>query len=99
MKIASQPRSRKQKANLQSQLFTLSNAKTYLGRLVEKASRGETVYIVRGHRRFILQAVPDIEPIPVRPAGYFASAHSHAEIQEENRLAKASVIRAPKDLE
>jgi hypothetical protein len=99
VKIASQPRSRKQKANLQSQLFTLSNAKTYLGRLVEKASRGETVYIVRGHRRFILQAVPDIEPIPVRPAGYFASAHSHAEIQEENRLAKASVIRAPKDLE
>ena len=99
MKIASRPRSQKPKINLQSQLFTLSNAKTYLGRLMEKASRGEIIYIVKGRRRFVLQEVPEIEPIPVRPAGYFAQAHSKAEIQEENRLAKASVIRAPKDLE
>ncbi|HZF01746.1 MAG TPA: hypothetical protein VE344_07610 [Methylomirabilota bacterium] len=99
MKIAGRARSRKTKVNLRSQLFTLSNAKTYLGRLMEKAGRGETVYIVRGHRRFVLQEVPEIEPIPVRPAGYFANAYSKAEIQEENRLAKSSVIRAPKDLE
>ena len=99
MKIASHPRLQKRKTNLQSQLFSLSNAKTYLGRLMEKASRGETIYIVRGHRRFVLQEVPEIEPIPMRPAGFFANAYSKAEIQEENCLAKASVIRAPKDLE
>jgi hypothetical protein len=99
MKIASRSRARKAKVNLQSQLFTLSNAKTYLGRLMEKAGRGETVYIVKGHRRFVLQEVPEIEPIPLRPAGYFANAYSKVEIQEENRLAKSSVIRAPKDLE
>jgi len=99
VKIASRPHSRKQKVNLQSQMFTLSNAKTYLGRLMEKAGRGETVYIVKGHRRFVLQAVPEIEPIPMRPAGFFANAYSKAEIQEENRLAKSSVIRAPEDLE
>ena len=99
MKIASRPRSQKSKINLQSQQFTLSNAKTYLGRLVEKASRGETIYIVKGRQRFVLQEVPEIEPIPVRPAGYFAYAYSRAEIQEDNRLAKASVIRAPNDLE
>ncbi len=99
MKVASLPRSRKPKTNSQSQLFTLSNAKTYLGRLMEKAGRGETIYIVKGHRRFVLQPVHEIEPIPMRPAGYFAHAHSKAEIQEENRLAKSSVIRAPKDLE
>ena len=92
MKVASRPR-------LRSQFFSLSNAKTYLGRLVEKAGRGETVYITKGHRRFILQEVPEIEPIPMRPAGYFTNAYSKAEIQEENRLAKSSVIRAPKDLE
>lgn len=92
MKVASRPR-------LQSQFFSLSNAKTYLGRLVEKAGRGETVYITKGHRRFILQEVPEIEPIPMRPAGYFANAYSKAEIREENRLAKTSVIRVPKDLE
>jgi len=99
MKIATRSCSRKTKVNLQSQLFTLSKAKTYLGRLVEKAGHGETVYIVKGHRRFVLQAVPEIEPIPMRPAGFFADAYSKAEIQEENRFAKSSVIRAPKDLE
>ena len=99
MKVASHPRFRKLKINLQSQMFTLSNAKTYLGRLMEKASRGETVYIVRGRQRFVLQEVPEIEPIPIRPPNYFASAYSPAEIQEDNHLAKASVIRAPKDLE
>ena len=97
MKVAA--RSRKSKVNLRSQIFSLSHAKTYLGRLVEKAGRGEQVYIVRGHRRFILQPVPEIEPIPVRPAGYFANAYSRPEIREENRLAKASVVHAPKDLE
>src|SRR5882724_9792021 len=99
MKAASRSRLRKQKINLQSQMFTLSNAKTYLGRLMEKAGRGETVYIVRGRQRFVLQEVPEIEPIPMRPAGFFANAYSQAEIREDNRLAKASVIRAPKDLE
>jgi hypothetical protein len=36
--------------------------------------------------------------IPMRSANYFANAYSKAEIREENRLAKASVIRATKDL-
>ena len=99
MKIASRPRLQKRQVSLQSQLFSLSSAKTYLGRLVEKAGRGETVYITKGHRRFILQEVPEIDPIPVRPAGFFANAYSKTEVQEENRLAKSSAIRAPKDLE
>lgn len=93
------PRSRKQKIDFRAQCFTLSNAKTYLGRLMEKASHGELVYIVRGQQRFILQEVAPIDPIPMRPPGYFANAYSQEEIREENRLAKASVIRAPKDLE
>jgi hypothetical protein len=40
-----------------------------------------------------------LQLIPMRPANYFARASSKAEIREENRLAKASVIRAPKELE
>lgn len=97
MQIAS--RSRKSKVNFRSQIFTLSNAKTYLGRLVEKASRGEAVYIITGRRRFVLQEVPEIEPVPMRPPGYFANVYSKTEIQEDNRLAKASVVQAPRDLE
>ncbi|MGP8239654.1 MAG: hypothetical protein ACLQVW_30145 [Limisphaerales bacterium] len=99
MKKAAPSRPRKAKINLRSRMFTLSKAKTYLGRLVEKAGRSETVYIVTGQRRFALQEVPQIDPIPMRPAGYFAKAYSPAEIQEDNRLAKASVIHPPKDLE
>jgi hypothetical protein len=97
MKTARRPR--KPRINLQSQMFSLSNAKTYLGRLVEKAGHGETIYIVKGRRRFILQEVPEIEPIPIRPPNYFANTYSKAEIRRDNRLAKASIIGAPKDLE
>ena len=98
MKVLNPP-SRKKKVNLRSDSFSLSNAKTYLGRLMEKASKGQSVYIVRGERRFILQEVPSIDPIPMRPAGYFANCDSKEEIQAQNRLAKASIIRAPADLE
>ena len=98
MKVANRP-PKKPSINLESESFTLSNAKTYLGRLMEKAGKGQTIYIMRGNRRFILQEVPPIDPIPMRPPGYFANAYNKAEIQDESRLAKASVIRAPKDLE
>ncbi len=87
------------RVNLRSESFSLSKAKTYLGRLIDKASKGQPVYIVRGEHRFILQQVPPIDPIPIRPLGYFASCYTQAEIREENRLAKASVVGAPKDLE
>lgn len=99
MKPAARVPSRKARVNLRSQMYPLSMAKTYLGRLVEKAGRGEPVYIVTGHRRFVLQEVPEIEPIPMRPPGYFANVYSKAEAREDHRLAKASVIRPPKDLE
>ena len=91
--------SRTPKVNLRGESFNLSNAKTYLGRLIEKAGKGETVYIVRGEHRYLLQVVPPIDPIPIRPAGYFANCYSKDEVREQNRLAKASVIRVPADLE
>src|ERR1043166_4909814 len=90
---------RKPKLNFKSESFTLSKAKTYLGRLLEKASKGQTVYIVRGEHRFVLQQVPLIDPIPIRPPGYFATCYNKAEIEQENRLAKASVVSPAKDLE
>jgi len=77
----------------------LSTAKTYLGRLLERVTKGETVYIATGRRRFVLQEVPEIDPILLRPQGYFAHCYDKAEIHYENRLAKSSVCRVPKDLE
>lgn len=87
------------KLNFRGESFSLSVAKTYLGRLVEKAGKGQTVYIMSGERRFILQEIPPIDPIPIRPAGYFANSYSKEDAQELNRLAKASVVRPPVDLE
>ncbi|HEV2391975.1 MAG TPA: hypothetical protein VG146_06385 [Verrucomicrobiae bacterium] len=84
--------SRRRRASFQSDVFTLSDAKTYLGRLTEKAGKGQPVYIVRGQDRFLLQHVPSIDPIPIRPRDYFANCYSQAEIAEDNRLAKAAVI-------
>ena len=98
MKVANRSL-RRIKVNLRSDSFTLSAAKTHLGRLVDKASKGQTVYIVRGEHRFILQEVPPFDPIPIRPAGYFANCYTKEEVREQNRLAKASVVRAPADLE
>jgi hypothetical protein len=98
MKVANRSL-RRRKVNFRSESFSLSNAKTYLGRLLEKAGKGQAVYIMRGEHRFILQQVPPIDTIPIRPAGYFANCYSKEEIQEQNRLAKASVVRTPADLE
>lgn len=90
------PRSR---FDRQAATFTLSKAKAYLGRLADKAGRGEPVYIVRGRQRFLLQHLPDIEPIPVRPPGYFAGCYTNQEIQSDNLLGKASSLHPPNDLE
>ncbi len=82
-----------------AQTNKLGHAKTYLGRLVEKAANGENVYIAKGGRRFVLQAVPEIDPIPLRPPGYFAHCYTAEEMEEEHRLAKSSVISLPNDLD
>lgn len=85
--------------DLQGRTFNVSTAKTFLGRLIARAGKGEEIYIVSGHRRFLLQELPEIDPIPLRPEGYFARAYTKEEITLENKLAKSSVIEAPKDLE
>jgi hypothetical protein len=78
------------KTNPRLNTYTLSVAKTYLGRLVDKARSGEPVYILRGHERFILQAVPEIEPIPMRPLGHFQFDAEDRKL--DKRFAKASVV-------
>ncbi|MCI0536569.1 MAG: hypothetical protein L0Z50_15220 [Verrucomicrobiales bacterium] len=99
MKVVHRTRTRRQKLELDSQTFTFNAAKADLDRLAEKALKGELVYIVRGKQRFILQHVQDSGPIPLRPPGYFANCYTTKELELENRFSKASVVRAPKDLE
>jgi hypothetical protein len=40
-----------------------------------------------------------LEPIPIRPAGYFADLYVPEDIALENRLAKSNIIERPQDLE
>jgi hypothetical protein len=54
-----------------SETYSLSKAKAHLGRLVEKSAQGIVIYIEARGRRYSLQPVEQIEPIPVRPLGYF----------------------------
>jgi len=72
-----------EKFNQKTHTFTLSNAKTHLRLLTEKAMKGEAVYIVRGQNWFVLQHVADIDPIPMRSPGYFANCCTKAEIKVE----------------
>lgn len=94
MKVALRSRRRRtsRPGNSRSNTYNLSTAKTYLGRLADKARNGEAVYILRGNERFILQAVPDIEPIAMRPSGYFEFDAEDRSL--DKRFAKASVIPA-----
>jgi hypothetical protein len=85
--------------NRHIEAFSLSYAKTFLGRLLEKAGKGETVYIIRGERRFIVQEVPPIDPIPIRPAGYFDDCYTSGDTEELNALGKDSVLAPPDDLD
>lgn len=53
----------------------------------------------RSPRQFVLREVPKSDPIPTRPPGYFAEAYDSGTVRKDNRFSKASVIRAPKELE
>jgi hypothetical protein len=80
-------------SNERVETFSLSRAKAHLEGLVEKASRGEIVYIIHGRHRFVLQPVREIEPIPVRPIGYFGL--DEEDIALDQQLASAGVIPNP----
>jgi hypothetical protein len=102
MKAASGQRTRKRKNSrfdVNLEVYPLSQAKTYLGRLLDKAAHGEPVYIVGRSHRFMLQSIPEMRPIPQRPPGYFEDCYTSEEIRRENRLAEASSIEKPTDLE
>jgi hypothetical protein len=87
------PASGKKSRFQQSRVYTLSTAKAYLGRLLQRARNGEEIYIIRGRERFLLQAVPDLEPIPIRPFGYFNLDGEDLEL--DKKLAPANVIPQP----
>ena len=94
MKTTTRSQRRPDRSNFDARAdtFSLSKAKTYLGRLASRAAQGKEVYIVRGSQRFMLQHLPEIEPIPQRPPGFFADGYTREEIELENRLSTASPV-------
>lgn len=92
-KNQSAPRSKHPGFNHRTDTYSLSRAKAFLGRLTKRASRGESVYIMDGRHRFLLQPVPEIEPIPIRPVGYFQL--DEEDLALDKRLASANIIPNP----
>ena len=54
------------------EIFTVAKAKPKIGRLVDRALRGEPVLIRKGNRMVALTEFVVPEPIPERPVGYFS---------------------------
>jgi len=74
--------------------LTLSSAKPKLGRLMDRVlKKGEPVVIRRGKRFVQLSEYVVPEPIPQRPAGYFAVPETSVEYERANRLAALSPDR------
>jgi hypothetical protein len=74
--------------------LTVSEAKPKLGRLLDKASCGQTVYLRRKERLFRIERVDEVEPIPHRPFGYFTPEKEDPMIALANS-AQSSFIPAP----
>jgi hypothetical protein len=53
------------------EIFSLSKAKPKIGRLIDRALRGEAVVIRKGEKMVQLTEFVVPEPIPERPVGYF----------------------------
>ena len=67
---------------------------------IPSIGNGQTMKSARHpRRRSALRKAGEIGPIPIRPPNYFADGYNPVTVREDNRLAKASMIRAPKDLE
>lgn len=74
--------------------MTVSTAKPKLGRLMDRVlKKGEPVIIRRGKRFVQLSEYVLPEPIPQRPAGYFAASETPEEYKRANRLAALSPDR------
>jgi len=73
--------------------YTLSEAKAYLGRLVKKSASGITIYIEAKGKRFVLQSVREIEPIPIHPIGYFQL--DAEDIALDRKFSAANVVPQP----
>jgi hypothetical protein len=84
-------RARRSGTNTES--YSLTKAKADLARLLAKSEAGVTVYIVKGHKRFLVQPVPEIEPIPMRPAGYFE--FDEEDIKLDRKFSTANVVPQP----
>ncbi len=74
--------------------LTVSAAKPKLGRLMDRVlDKGEPVIIRRGARFVQISEYIVPDPIPQRPAGYFAVAETPQEYARANRLAALSPDR------
>jgi hypothetical protein len=93
MKATARKGRRRLDARAKTETYSLSEAKASLGRLADKSASGVTIYIKARGRRYLLQPVPEIEPIPIRPIGYFT--YDEEDFELERKFAKVNVPARP----
>jgi hypothetical protein len=97
MKYSRRKARRPRSSRFNQKEFSFSTAKTFLGRLLEKARRGEEVTIVRGSDRISLSEIKPMEPIPMRPPGYFQL--DEEDLALERKFSRANVPPRKEDFE
>jgi hypothetical protein len=51
--------------------LTVSQAKSQLGRLLDRAQKGQSIFLRRKNQLYRIETVSEVEPIPARPFGHF----------------------------
>lgn len=75
---------------------SISEAKQHLGKIADRALRGEQIVIVRKSKLLVLRELELPDPVPMRPPGYFDDCYDRAAAKEDTKLAARSVRRIVK---
>lgn len=75
---------------MKSTTLTFSETKKEFSKVIDEVDHGKEVFFRRRDRLYTIQEVPQPQPIPIRPVGYFDHCRSADEIKTLNQLASRS---------
>ena len=74
-------------------MISISEAKQRLGEFADRAIQGEQILIVRKSKLLVLKELEIPDPVPIRPAGYFADCYDDEYVLESNELGSQSTCK------
>jgi len=70
--------------------YSISQAKRHLGEIADRVIEGEHVVIIRKSQLLTIKTLDIMEPVPIRPQGYFDDCYDKSGVKESNKLAARS---------